>query len=58
MSLLTSGVKRLFQWSEVLSIVGQALEENDIKYCTVASGGKPFQVNLERFKVRAGGYFP
>ena len=38
-------------WTDVLEIVGHALEQNDIKYCMLVSTSKnKFHETIERFK--------
>ena len=40
-------------WNGILDIIGEALDENEIHYASLAStGGKNFKRNLQKFKVR------
>ena len=39
-------------WTDVLEIIGHALEQNDIQYCMLVSTAKnKFHETIERFKV-------
>ena len=41
-------------WSAILDIIGEALEENDIHFASLATaGGKNFKRNLQKFKVKS-----
>ena len=42
-------------WNGILDIIGEALDENEIHYASLATtGGKNFKRNLQKFKVQCG----